>query len=611
MSKSIITANLLLSYGILFLVLFLTIGFHKFAHAQLIGNYVDFALIALISLLWTSYNTYRIVNNKVAANFKNNSFTFVNIAINPKIFFCIMMWMPFAGAIVNYVLLRQQRHLYVRAQLALDPEWKFKKEPMQVQILLMIVTLVVVLAIWLVYAIIGHVEGHTVPGIFDVLLSPIQGFIDGAEIIIYLLIMGAFLQVINASKALEAGIGRLTKKLRGKELIIIPVIMLLFSIGGTTFGMCEETIAFYAIVMPIVLAAGFDGITGVIIILFGAGLGVCSSIINPFMIMTSVDAVNAAIPTMHMSTYDGMFFRIFIYVIFLVTGITFTTLYARRVKNDPKKSLVYEFRHLHLNTFKFDEKAIPEFTLKRQITLIVFALCFVMLIMGAIPWTDLTHWDGFDRLDSWLTNNFPFIATGVGAIGGWYLASFSLLFLTGAVIVQAMNWQGGNHFYREVVIGAKDFLSVAFVIAVARGISLILTSSGFGDLIADGVSHALSIDKILGTLLLFLAFIVISVFIPSTSGFAYTIFGPIAAPAMAQASVQYSIAGGIASTSIANGLVNLSSPTAGPFVIGCEMAKVPLKNFYKSAWKLLAILLGIAIVLLVVGVYLPPSIMGQ
>jgi uncharacterized ion transporter superfamily protein YfcC len=247
----------------------------------------------------------------------------------------------------------------------------------------------------LVYACEGHKDDsgtpYIIPGILDVILSPINGFIDGGEIIVYLLIMGAFLQVINSSKALEAGIGRLVKKLRGKELIIIPIIMILFSVGGATFGMCEETIAFYAIVMPIILAAGFDGITGVIVILFGAGLGVCSSIINPFMIMTAVDAVNQQhIPGLTMSTYDGMIFRIIIYVTFLAIGITFATLYARRVKNDPKKSLVYEYRSLHLSTFKFDDKVIPELTTKRKITLLIFAFSFVMLIIGAIPWSELT-----------------------------------------------------------------------------------------------------------------------------------------------------------------------------------------------------------------------------
>jgi uncharacterized ion transporter superfamily protein YfcC len=246
--------------------------------------------------------------------------------------------------------------------------------------------------------VVGHTtssDGSTtfvIPGIVDIILSPIKGFIEGAEIIIYLLVMGAFLQAVNSSKALEAGIGRMVKKLRGKELIIIPIIMILFSIGGATFGMCEETIAFYAIVMPIVLAAGFDGITGVIIILFGAGIGVCSSIINPFMIMTSVDAVNSEHITnpitgsiINMSLSDGIAFRSIVYVVFLAIGITFSMLYAKKVKKHPHKSLVYELSTIHKKDFAFDEKAIPDLTTKRKITLIIFALAFVMLIAGAIP----------------------------------------------------------------------------------------------------------------------------------------------------------------------------------------------------------------------------------
>jgi uncharacterized ion transporter superfamily protein YfcC len=197
--------------------------------------------------------------------------------------------------------------------------------------------------------------------------------------------MGAFLQVINNSKALEAGIGRLVKKLEGKELVIIPVMMFLFSIGGATFGFCEETIPFYAIVMPVVLAAGFDAITGVTIILFGAGLGVCASVINPFMIMTSVDAVNKTLPDALLSTGDGIAFRAIIYVVFTLIGIIFTTMYASKVRKNPRKSYVYDLHAIHKSTFKFDATVVPEFTGKRKITLVIFTACFVLLIMGAIP----------------------------------------------------------------------------------------------------------------------------------------------------------------------------------------------------------------------------------
>jgi uncharacterized ion transporter superfamily protein YfcC len=124
-------------------------------------------------------------------------------------------------------------------------------------------------------------------------------------------------------------------------------------------------------------------------------------------------------------------------------------------------------------------------------------------------------------------------------------------------------------------------MNVGIVIAIARGLSLILSGSGFGNMVSGGIGNVLGINHILGIIVMFLLFIIISIFIPSTSGFAYAVFGPIAAPALYTNG--YSIATGIASTSMANGLVNLVSPTAGPFVIGCEMAKVPLNKFYKSA----------------------------
>ncbi|GHU32957.1 hypothetical protein FACS1894166_07350 [Bacilli bacterium] len=198
--------------------------------------------------------------------------------------------------------------------------------------------------------------------------------------------MGIFMQMVNQSKALEAGLGGLVKKMKGKELIIVPVIMILFSLGGAVFGMCEETIAFYVIIMPIILAAGFDAITGVIMILFGAGLGVCASVINPFMIVTSMDAANIGTGhALNLGLSSGIIFRVIIYVILTIIGITFTTLYARKVKNNPQKSLIYDLRELHLKTFQFDNSVVPPLTSKRKIILGVFFSSFVLLILGTIP----------------------------------------------------------------------------------------------------------------------------------------------------------------------------------------------------------------------------------
>jgi len=147
---------------------------------------------------------------------------------------------------------------------------------------------------------------YVVPGILDAFTAPIEGFVDAAELVIFLLIMGGFLAIVNQSKALEAGIGSLVKKMKGKEIVLIPILMLLFSLGGTAFGMCEETIPFYFIVIPVMLAGGFDVFTAFLIVALGAGMGVAGSIINPFVVNVSVDAVNNAYSGADLSVSDGI-----------------------------------------------------------------------------------------------------------------------------------------------------------------------------------------------------------------------------------------------------------------------------------------------------------------
>jgi uncharacterized ion transporter superfamily protein YfcC len=120
-------------------------------------------------------------------------------------------------------------------------------------------------------------------------MAPIHGFTNGADVIVFLLFLGAYLQIISSSKALEAGIGKLVLKMKGKEIIVVPVSLLIFMILGTVYGASEETIAFYAILTPIFLAMGFDAMISIMVVLIGAGLGVCSSIINPFVVITGID----------------------------------------------------------------------------------------------------------------------------------------------------------------------------------------------------------------------------------------------------------------------------------------------------------------------------------
>ncbi|MDE6476724.1 MAG: hypothetical protein K2L48_00760 [Mycoplasmoidaceae bacterium] len=204
--------------------------------------------------------------------------------------------MPIAGAITSYIY-----------KFKLNKKIKNKKTyAPSAYTILFFLTLAIALIVWIIYLVKGpityetKIDGEivtvagTVPGILDVLMSPLKGFTDAAELIIFLLTIGAFLQIVNTSKSIEAGVSRIIKKMKGKEIYLIPILMLCFSIGGTTFGMCEETLPFYLILTPIMLAAGFDTLTSLFTILFGAGLGVAGSILNPFLVAPAVDAATKA-----------------------------------------------------------------------------------------------------------------------------------------------------------------------------------------------------------------------------------------------------------------------------------------------------------------------------
>jgi uncharacterized ion transporter superfamily protein YfcC len=131
---------------------------------------------------------------------------------------------------------------------------------------------------------------YPTPGALDIFYLPLLGFENSVQIIIFLLVIGVLLSFVIASKSLEAGVGRLIKKMHGREIILFPILMILFSFGGSIFGMCEETVPFYMIIIPFMLAAGFDTVTGLMLVLFGAGMGVAGSIINPFVVTVAIDS---------------------------------------------------------------------------------------------------------------------------------------------------------------------------------------------------------------------------------------------------------------------------------------------------------------------------------
>jgi len=222
-------------------------------------------------------------------------------------------------------------------------------------------------------------------GITDIFMAPIGGLYNPStnqanaiDVAVFVLIIGGFIGVVTSTGAIDAGIGSAMVALKGREKWLIPVLMALFAFGGTTYGMAEETLAFYMLLLPIMIAARFDAVTAVAVILLGAGVGVLGSTVNAFATVIASDA--AGVPFT-----NGLVLRCIILGLCWLACVIYVMRYAERVRQDPTKSLVYDMKaanEKHFLSAHEGEKA--NFTLLHKIVLTVFGLTFVVMIWGVL-----------------------------------------------------------------------------------------------------------------------------------------------------------------------------------------------------------------------------------
>lgn len=498
--------------------------------------------------------------------------------------------------------------------------------------ILALLSLFVILLSWVVYWINGSsATGQIHPaGILELFTAPIQGFIDSASIIIFLLILSAFIKFVNDSKAIEAGIGSIFFKMKGKETGIIIILFLVFVLCGTTFNFCEAGLVFYALLIPVLLAAGFDRFTAFLVICFGAGIGCAGSTVNPILVNNAVDAANKGISNLYpnitsdqlITTSMGLIWRVVILVTLVIFVLGYTLWYAIRVKKNPTKSFIYGQKSNN-NQIKFDADVIPALTPRRKVTLFLFSFTFVVLIIGALPWAKFGI-SGFDILGQTLAQYFPYIfgqtynisthtvVSNIAMIGNWSLAEMAFLFLIMSFIIAVVNWNGEKAFFNTLVAGAADFVGVCFIVALAGGFSVLLAETGIQNILINAISDAKSsMAPQLFAILIFFIFLLISIFIPSVSGFSRSVFpimGPsLCGPVTAVNGTGVTVSGAIAEFSMASGFVNLISPTAIGFIIGLQLSEVPLSTFYKKAWPLYVGILLLSLILAIVGSSLPAT----
>ena len=404
-----------------------------------------------------------------------------------------------------------------------------------------------------------------------------SGDLAGAvQVFFFVLAIGAFITVTIKTGALDAGIGRVTKRFRKRGLLLIVILMVIFSVGGTTYGMAEETLGFYAIILPVIIGLGYDRMVGVGIIMVGAGVGTLASTVNPFATGVGSDAAGVALG-------DGIGLRLIMYAVLTIITVLYVLRYAGRVRGDPAKSLVPA---LEGDDALASSPAGPPqpMTGKQKTVLWIFGLTFGLMIFSVIPWGD-------------------FSSSLEGITLGWYFPELAALFIVGAVLVGLVGGLGEEGTVTGIISGAGDFIGAALIIAVARGVTVIMNNAGITDTVLHALEGAVGgLSSGVFAVVMYLVNIPLAFLVPSSSGHA-TLAMPIMAPLGDFAGVSRAMV--VTAYQSASGWMNLFTPTSAIVMGGLALSRVRYDRYLRFVAPLLGILLILTCLFMLLGVAVP------
>ena len=401
-------------------------------------------------------------------------------------------------------------------------------------------------------------------GFLDILLAPIKGIYESIDIILFVLVIGGFMQVFHESGAMVKGISYLSHKMKGKEAWLIIILTFLFSFAGSSWGMAEETLVFYPIMIPLFLAAGYDLLVPVAVIFGGSQLGSLSSFSNPF---ATIIASNAA----GVNWMDGLNERVIMFAVSTAISIWYIGRYAQKIKKDPTASLVYKIDGIVKSPFQ-SESSNNSTQLKLEWRTRSMLLLFLFTFLGLIYGVVFMHW--------WLTE-------------------MTTLFLGSSILIAFLLRMKENIFVTKFIKGAESLLPVAFIVGVARGVTIVLNDGHIGDSIVFYSSRLVSgMPPALFIIMLLILFIVFTLFISSSSGMAV-----LTMPIMGALAIIVNVPG----KEIVNaylygmGIMGFITPV-GLILPSLAMVNVSLKTWLKFMLPLMIILTVLCAVFLIAGV---------
>lgn len=399
-------------------------------------------------------------------------------------------------------------------------------------------------------------------GVFDVLQAPTRGIQEAIEVVAFILIVGGSFQAITKTGAITSGMGRVVRRFKNKDILIIPIAMVLFALGGTSFGMAEETLPFFAIFMPIMMAMGFDSMTAFMVVFVGARTGYIASTINPFNVLIAQGILG-------IQGNPQLWLRMIAWVVLTAVAITWVVLYARRVKKNPESSITFEDDIAKKVEFAADESALDaEFTGRQKGVLAVFIAGMCLIIWGLVT-------------------------------QGWYMNEISAVFLAMGLLAGVIAGFSQDVIAQEFVAGIADFAFSAIVVGLARGILVIASDGMIIDTILNALATGLGgIPAVLFTTLLYAVENLLAILVPSSSGLA-ALTAPIFGPLTELMGLNPEAA--VWALSMGSATMSLICPTSAILVAGLGVCKIKLGQWWKTVWKFFLVVSLINIVFVAIS----------
>ena len=411
------------------------------------------------------------------------------------------------------------------------------------------------------------------PQTWQVFSAFFNGFVDKADIIIFILMVGGAFWILNNSHAIDVGVMAFLRRVQrlsryklirrvGVDNIIISLVMILFSLFGAIFGMSEETIAFVMVFIPLAIQMGYDSIVGVCMCYVAAHIGFAGAMLNPFTIGIAQGIADLPL-------FSGLEYRFFCWIVLTIIGIAFVLWYAHRVKAKPERSPVHKLDDYWRERAEATENT--SLSIRHTCILILLFLTIVALVVGVLA---------FD----------------------WYIAEISALFLAMGIIAGIIDRQSADDIAKLFLAGCKDILSAALVVGLASGIIFILRDAKIIDTLLYVLTRSLTqTGEVVSLGVMYIFQTLLNIVMPSGSAKA-----ALTMPIMAQFAdlIDVSRQTTVLAFQFGDGFTNMLTPTSGVLIGVLGVARIPYGTWLKWVWKFILALIAIGFLLMLPTLWL-------